>query len=777
MRFSTLALIACLAIFAARAPATELPAAAVPDTLGVNIHFTDPKPGEMEMLAAAGFRVIRMDFAWGGTERDKGKYDFSAYDRLLAALDQHRMRALFILDYSNRHYDEGLSPYSDEGRRAFARWASAAVERFRGRGVLWEMYNEPNIRFWKPEPNVEHYVKLATEVGKAIRQVAPGEIYIGPATSQIDMEFLEACFQGGLLEYWDAVSVHPYRQTNPETVIPEYARLRALIDRYAPADKQIPILSGEWGYSAAWKGMDEVKQGKLLPRQWLTNLACDIPVSIWYDWHDDGPDPKEAEHHFGTVLYPYHKDRRPVYEPKPAYHAAATLAKQLDGFRFNKRLDTGKSDEYVLLFSRGDEVRLAAWTTAAEPRQTAIPASPGRFRVTSHTGDSLPVAEAGNKGLTLSIADAPKYLVPDGTNDLLRIAAAWQRAPGTLALRAQRGAAIPLSLKNPLGRPIHVSTAQAPPRELAPGATVELPTRFDLPRSEEPVDVRLACSVEGMGRLVQTARVTAVNPLRLTLGPVAGKNLAVRVENPSGEPFQGTVRLTDVQGLELQQTAAKLDLAKDEKTKDVVFPLAAEPARFQLGLRIDDAEGRPVLERPPVEMSRVDDFSRYSAGDLELAYKLVPDGDAKIGSEQAIQVANAPPGLPGAASKALKITYCMEEGWKFLRLVPQSDSIKKIDGRPKAMGLWLHGDGSANSPRLRFVDATGQTHQPTADSITWTGWRYVEFPLDGAESGHWGGADDGKVHWPIRFDTLFLLDGLRRATRGEVFLASPVLIW
>ena len=76
-----------------------------------------------------------------------------------------------------------------------------------------------------------------------------------------------------------------------------------LIDQYAPKGKQIPILSAEWGYSAAWKDFDETKQGKMLPRQWLVNLANDVPLSIWYDWHDDGTDPKEPEHHFGTVQH------------------------------------------------------------------------------------------------------------------------------------------------------------------------------------------------------------------------------------------------------------------------------------------------------------------------------------------------------------------------------------------------------------------------------------------------------------------------------------------
>ena len=159
----------------------------------------------------------------------------------------------------------------------------------------------------------------------------------------------------------------------------QYQHLRRLIAHYAPAGKRIPILSGEWGYSAAWNNMDAEKQGKMLPRQWLTNLSHDVPVSIWYDWHDDGPDPKEPEHHFGTVLFPYREGQRPVYEPKPAYRAAQTLTKTLAGFRFNKRLHLGNDEDYVLLWSREDDVRLAVWTVAKSPHVVTIPASPGTF--------------------------------------------------------------------------------------------------------------------------------------------------------------------------------------------------------------------------------------------------------------------------------------------------------------------------------------------------------------------------------------------------------------
>src|SRR5207249_12142795 len=162
---------------------------------------------EMARLAAGGFKFVRMDFAWGAIEKERGRYDFSAYDRLMAALAPHHIRAQFILDYSNRFYDNEQSPHTDEGRAAFARWAAAAAHHFRGRGILWEMYNEPNIGFWRPKPNVDDYAKLALAVGKALREAEPGETYIGPATSTIDFKFLEPLFKAGLLEYWSAFSV------------------------------------------------------------------------------------------------------------------------------------------------------------------------------------------------------------------------------------------------------------------------------------------------------------------------------------------------------------------------------------------------------------------------------------------------------------------------------------------------------------------------------------------------------------------------------------------
>jgi polysaccharide biosynthesis protein PslG len=402
-----------------------------PEGFGVNIDFTDPRPGETKMISEGGFRWVRMDLKWDATEKETGRYDFTDYDRLMAALQAHKLRALFILDYGNPLYDNGAPPRTEVARLAFTRWAVAAAKHFAGRGAIWEIYNEPNhSMFWPPRPKPQEYIALALAVGRAFREAVPDEKLIGPATSEIDFDFLESCFKGGLLEYWSAVSIHPYRRNDPETAAQDYCRLREMIRTYAPrvvqsskskvqspggpdpglAVKDIPIISSEWGYSSIWPGMNDEKQGQLLSRAWLTNSANGILLSIWYDWRDDGTDAKEAEHHFGMVSHSYHQGRESVYDPKPAYLAARTLSAFFDGYRFEKRLDIGDAGDYVLVFRKGSEMRFAVWTTADRARRVVLPLKAGQYFSSLHTGPDAGVLSADDKGLAFTLTAAPVYI-------------------------------------------------------------------------------------------------------------------------------------------------------------------------------------------------------------------------------------------------------------------------------------------------------------------------------------------------------------------------------
>ncbi len=55
------------------------------------------------------------------------------------------IRIVFILDYGNDLYGGGNAHHFDAGRAAFARFAAAAARHYRGKGIIWEIWNEPNL--------------------------------------------------------------------------------------------------------------------------------------------------------------------------------------------------------------------------------------------------------------------------------------------------------------------------------------------------------------------------------------------------------------------------------------------------------------------------------------------------------------------------------------------------------------------------------------------------------------------------------------------------------
>jgi len=328
----------------------------VPAGLGVNIHFYIGNDSDLLMLNNTGTGIIRMDVLWGMAEKTPGEYDFSKHDHLVNDLEQLNIRLLFIICYGNENYDQGLSPYTAAGRSASARFCAQLARRYATKKIIWELWNEPNIeRFWRPEPNVADYMAWCKAVVAAIRGEDPQACIVAPAVSSIDIPFLEACFQEGLLDLIDGVSVHPYRGAHlaPETAIAEYNQLSILIETYKAPEKSIPIISGEWGYSTT--NLSKDLQGEYLVRQWLCNMAYGIPISIWYDWHDDGQNPLDPEHNFGTVTWDY--------QPKSAYLAMQTLIRELRGFLSLGRLALGSEHDYIVPFYYDGTVKLAIWTT------------------------------------------------------------------------------------------------------------------------------------------------------------------------------------------------------------------------------------------------------------------------------------------------------------------------------------------------------------------------------------------------------------------------------
>ncbi len=352
----------------------QLPPAAIPDSVGVNIHFDRGHARDLGLITNAGIRFVRMDFSWSGTEAKPGSYQWGPYDDLTADLEHYGLRAIYIFDFRNPLYEpmEGGqvdSPRHPASVAAFAQWAGAAAAHFRGRHIVWEIYNEPNGGFWRPKPDAKEYADLALPTAKAIRQADPSATILAPAVGSFGWgdDFMETVLKSGLLEFLDGVSVHPYRPDQPpETAAAEYQRLRKMIDRYAPPSRrgEISIISGEWGYTSYAKGVSLETQADYAVRMQLANLLNGIPLSIWYDWKNDGRKPSEIEENFGLVDADLNL--------KPAFLALQTMTSELAGYRLERRLGGLAESDFVIVFVNGAGKRKAAAWTMAQPHTVLL---------------------------------------------------------------------------------------------------------------------------------------------------------------------------------------------------------------------------------------------------------------------------------------------------------------------------------------------------------------------------------------------------------------------
>ncbi len=724
---------------AAPPEAGGLPGPTVPGGWGVNIHFTDPATGEMARFAEAGYRFARMDFFWSAVEKVKGVYDFSAYDRLASELAKVGARPLFILDYGNDLYQTG-APRTPEAVAAFARFAGAAAAHFKNKNVVWEIWNEPNLgQFWRPQPDPEQYATLALATAKAVRAADPNATIIAPGASGFAWEFLETVFKRGLLAHIDAVSVHPYRGQNPETAADDFARLRVLIARHAPQGKRdLPIVSSEWGYSTvAPGGVSEAQQARYLVRQWLANMASGVNLSI-FDWKDDGDNPKENEHRFGTV-------RRDL-SPKPSFLEAKRLIGALNGYTFRHRLAGKDKNDWRLLFQKGDTDDLLLVTWIADEKADESAQTPWVRKVAKADADFL----------------------------ALHRLAAIHFAAGPRAEGAGQPATLAITFVNPQTKPANVSVRFEDGRmdvgaALQPGQQTKTSVALTLSTLRQdratPVPVQPFWGGKPLPALAPLV-VKRLDPLNLSAAPDGRGNLRIAVENPAGAPFTGRVVLR-VGG---NEASGPLVLANGETRAEVILP-ARPSGEHEIALR--DAQGATVARLPRRRFVPIADFPGQPGEPSGFDQVLFVENAAQ--KPTPLSVVKTEDGSP--APVALAFRYTFDKGWRYAQAVPVKPAV--VPKGASALLVWVRTNDSGDTLRARFRDATGQTFQADLGQMTKTEWRLVTIPLDGTHSGvHWGGANDGVPHAPLTWDALILVDSANRevAHTGEVLIAAPVYV-
>lgn len=762
-----------------------LPAFVVPDCLGVNIHFTGTEREQVDKIADGGFKFIRMDFVWVDIEKKNGEYDFKAYDELVDSLATKGIRALFILDYGNPLYDKGAAPNTDEGRAAFAKFAAAGAAHFAGRGVLWELWNEPNGGFWRPQANVEDYVKWAKTVYPALKKADPGCTVLAPALAGWDLGFLENVFKLGLLEAADVVSLHPYGSGKPEDAAILYGKARELIGKYAPKGREYPLVSGEWGYSSCNKGVPVETQADYIARQFLSNMANGVRLSIWYDWRDDGPDPNENEHRFGTVAQDM--------SDKPAYVAAKTLTTELKGYAFANRIRTGPDDDYLALFRKGGDYRLAAWTTG-EPHAVTLPLDVKEVEIVSRSGQRTKTEVKDGK-LELKLTGSPQYVEPKGKSLRWAVEAGWNievttalgdsglylKVDSTISGVTAGSTEITMSGDGVREGGLRQTVGEEGGKPVAIGDDAKMrssvSTAYEYSGHTKPI-VTVTLLLQGMTEpIVRVVEVGTSACHRVEVLPPMGKEIPITIHRPATgakNAFTGKLVLGNADGIALEADSIPITLAPGQDKVTVRVKTKQPASAFAFACSLVDERGHNVVRMPARRYVVVETFADGKPGANVLKYGVAYDGDAKVSAQAKLTYVKAPEGAP--SDVCAKLDYSFGAGWKFIRVF--HDGLIPIEDKPVAVKIWVKGDGGHGVGRLRMADAGRETFQPEFGTLNFTDWRCVEADMTGANAGHWGGKNTGRITYPIKWETLFLLDNVGgRETKGTIYLGPAMLYY
>jgi len=391
--------------------------------LGVMTHFAQGwDPSLVGPIDDAGIRNVRDEIYWQDVEPQRGQFVFPGrYERYMAELRARGISPLVELTFANRAYDGGMTPYTEEGMGAYARYGVELLRHYGSQISAVEIWNEYNGSFCKgpaSKDRADTYARMARVAYRALKEERPDLVVAGCATAGVPLPYLERLFAQGALDSMDVVSVHPYRyDAEPEGIEAEIAGLQELIKRYSHGrPKPVWVTEIGWGTKAAAApgdlAIDERTQASFLVRAYALLISAGVERIYWYLFRD-----YDVFATMGLVR----SDR--LHTPKAAYRAMQTMITEIGDARFVRREAT-RADFYSELFERdsGAQVRVV-WSLKAV--QLAIPASCRAFGMLGGepaSGTALTIGgepefvEGPLSGFPAPDPDSPR-IIADSTRD------------------------------------------------------------------------------------------------------------------------------------------------------------------------------------------------------------------------------------------------------------------------------------------------------------------------------------------------------------------------
>ncbi|MDR1566856.1 MAG: beta-galactosidase [Treponema sp.] len=332
------------------------------DFFGIIPFQRDLVPRDFEMMDELGVVWQRRTCRWSSLEPRQGEWDFSGWDAYVNDSKAAGNKLLAILAYDTAwlHGKENApQKITPEELPHYLNYVETVVSRYKGRIDAYEIWNEPNISFWKgPE---EDFFAMTRAAAQKIRELDPDAKIVGGSFWRAPRGFVKRIFESGALDHVDAVSFHPYA-VNPKGAVKLYDKLVKILEACHFTGE---IWVTEVGYPTSGWYPTRVKEENF-PTDIVKTLAGlatrRIRVLFWYELKDsynrgEAPSRFNSEYYFGISYLDHSR--------KNGYYAWALCGQNLAGAEYlpelPERLGLPKRTVSLCFRGPGNKNTLILW--------------------------------------------------------------------------------------------------------------------------------------------------------------------------------------------------------------------------------------------------------------------------------------------------------------------------------------------------------------------------------------------------------------------------------
>jgi len=389
------------------------------DTSPFGAHF-ECSPAHRALARAIGVRWVRFWppnlTLWRTVEPEPGKWTWS--DEMVQAYLDDGLRVCGMLE-GPPDWAKGDDPqYWDQ----WEAYVAAAVDHYRGKIDVWEVENEPSLRWWRSRPEgpsrADAHLQALQHSAPVIKRANPEAVVVGACTGgdfgagTDGLQFARELIANGGVGLMDALSFHFYHghslplpmDEQAESALDSTPRFR---EELRAAGRDLPLLNTEGGvYNPAsclsyrpaapdnYAPMPADLVARLIVRMYVTQIAAGVERFFLYNAFIDG----------SPVAKAWDSLAEGDGQPRPAVAAYATMTWLLDGATC-ERVERPTPDVWVHRFASPRGELAVIWSRTGTVTDLELP---GATRAWDLMGRERPVAGK------LRVTPDPLYVLVEG---------------------------------------------------------------------------------------------------------------------------------------------------------------------------------------------------------------------------------------------------------------------------------------------------------------------------------------------------------------------------